>query len=46
MLSVSVVGFSRNRDSVAPVHKNPSYVECTIYIRNISLIYVKVQYVC
>ena len=44
--TVCTVGFSRNRDSVAPVHKNLSYVEFTIYIRNILLIYVKVRYVC
>ncbi len=30
---------------VAPVHKNQSCVECTIYSRDISLIYVKVRFV-
>jgi hypothetical protein len=28
---------------VALVHKNPLYIECTIYSRNITLVYVKVQ---
>ncbi len=37
------VGCSQNRDILVLVHKNPSYVECTRYSRNISLIFLKVQ---
>ncbi len=43
---VNTVVFTISPHIVAPVHKNQSYVECAIYSHDISLIYVKVQYVC
>ncbi len=38
------VGFNQNRDIAALEHKNLSFVECTRYSCNISLIYLKVWY--
>jgi hypothetical protein len=38
------VGFTIFPCIVAQVHKNPSYIECTIYSRNISLIYAEPQH--
>jgi hypothetical protein len=39
---VSGLALSQNRDIVALVHKNLSYVECARYSCNILLIYLKV----
>ena len=44
--SLSTAGFSRNRDSVAPVQKIRCTQKVPYIIFAISLIYVKVRYVC
>ncbi len=46
LLNMEYRGVQPKQGDRSPSTKNPSYVECTIYIRNISLIYVKVRYVC